>query len=333
MKKLFFAVAAFGAFVACSDEEVKDPISAQMQEVNIKATLPAEATAYMTRSAASRNSSLGGLTQVTDKDIRFILEVFEATSINGTDTTYTSVNQFYQTKDAGSSTANFSLRLIPANYKFVLWTDFVANGENKSQTTGTASNLDLYYNTASLKTISLKGAWTGNEEARDAYTGTALVDLKSSSVVTNMTLRRPFGKIRVVTNDFVNDNAYQPTSVTVTYSGDFGTEFDAMTGTTTSSKNGSFSYTAANFQNKENNSDASVKVLTWDYLFPTGQGYNLTLATTDGDKNTTRQITQIPVQTNRLTTLSGNVMTYGSTLNVTIDDMFETPGSDVNLPE
>ena len=92
--------------------------------------------------------------------------------------------------------ASFRFSIDEGNYRFYVWTDFVLAGTQS----------DYFYNTTSFRRISLQGTHEGNNDFRDAFSGSA--DLKvirrgskeTPSTVT-VQMRRPLAKFEFITTD------------------------------------------------------------------------------------------------------------------------------------
>ena len=92
--------------------------------------------------------------------------------------------------------ATFRFSIDEGSYRFYVWTDFVLAGTQS----------DYFYNTTSFRRISLQGAHEGNNDFRDAFSGSA--DLKvvrrgskeTPSTVT-VQMRRPLAKFEFITTD------------------------------------------------------------------------------------------------------------------------------------
>ena len=92
--------------------------------------------------------------------------------------------------------ASFRFSIDEGSYRFYVWTDFVLAGTRS----------DYFYNTTSFRRISLQGTHEGNNDFRDAFSGSA--DLKvirrgskeTPSTVT-VQMRRPLAKFEFITTD------------------------------------------------------------------------------------------------------------------------------------
>ena len=92
--------------------------------------------------------------------------------------------------------ATFRFSIDEGSYRFYVWTDFVLAGTRS----------DYFYNTTNFRRISLQGTHEGNNDFRDAFSGSA--DLKvirrgskeTPSTVT-VQMRRPLAKFEFITTD------------------------------------------------------------------------------------------------------------------------------------
>ncbi len=92
--------------------------------------------------------------------------------------------------------ASFRFSIDEGSYRFYVWTDFVLAGTQS----------DYFYNTTNFRRISLQGTHEGNNDFRDAFSGSA--DLKvirrgskeTPSTVT-VQMRRPLAKFEFITTD------------------------------------------------------------------------------------------------------------------------------------
>ena len=259
--------------------------------------------------ATRANSALSGLdNKVLDNyDLRFILEIYQGENC-------------YRMESIGQKTeATFPVRVVQGHeYDFVVWADFVAKDAVEL-----AEN-DIFYNTNGDKglqniTILNNAAMT---EARDAYYGVAHLDAdKAVSTISNITLTRPFAKVRVITTDLsecIEKLGLQPSTATVTYTTETYDKFDAR------NKN-VWSLDANDNEKKVNylTSTYGEENLFVDYiLVPQG-----TQSTVKFDLNVTNVInrsfnTDIAVEANKITTIKGNILTNGSDIKVDVNDDF-----------
>lgn len=326
MKAKFLALAALLVGMAACQT---DPNGLELDRngeaaVSVSVALPEGATR-----AAGTNSALGAIGNVNmnEYDIRFILEVYDENGVLAKD-------RLVKTTD--ESATNFDLRLVPGRaYNFVAWADFVENGRED----------DLYYNTnvtegeknfGLRKVQIIDDKWDAIIEARDAYTDVCTVHNFTSTSTIDMTLTRPFAKLRVVTNDITEMITLRPKSVTVNYfNTKFYTSFDAFTETASGEmEKKNLVVTLLDDQMNPGDvytdgldKDAAQQTLFADYFF--GAEDDRVMFTMDvefNDKSTLPQPvvfnTNIPVKRNNLTTVYGPILTDANNVTVKIEEGF-----------
>ncbi|MBQ5737446.1 MAG: hypothetical protein IIV55_00165, partial [Alistipes sp.] len=262
-----------------------------------------------------------------DYTIRYILQVYYNNE----------PSQERLVKYSDDNSVAFDVRLVPGrDYNFVVWADIVEG--NNYVDNQWSNDDDLHYNTTNLHNITLKQTWVAMDETRDAFTGyynTADHNVKySSSLPINITLKRPFAKLRVVTTDMValNNLGIAPYKATVTYANKHRESFNAYDGTygELTKQNVSLTYKIASY---DDNSDTN-KVLFTDYFFAAENDivkFDLDVYEQNNAKigETVAFNTDIPVNANYLTTIKGNILTDGKNFNVTIYDAFDVPSVEV----
>lgn len=283
--------------------------------LNVNADGTVNTTLSVTLPEATRaGSDVGGLTHFNSAthDIRYILEVYNDAG---------KLVKERDTKLSDAGTVVFDLRLIPnRDYNFVVWADFVENG----------SKADCYYNTdaegAGLRNVSVvEGKWTAMNELRDAYTGVKRIEGYNSSSTIDLTLTRPFAKLRVVTTDIDELYGILPKKVQVEYRTDVYRGFDAFAAEAKNASAKAFEYyTLENVY--DDFGDTVNRTLFTDYLFGTAKGsiqFDMYIGYNDQGSTTTLNFTtEIPVERNYLTTVKGNLLTDDNDFTVTIDESF-----------
>ena len=322
MKAKFLALAALVLGLASCQTDTINGVKVDANgeaPVTIQVALP-EATR-----AAGADSALGAIDNVDMEkyDIRFILEVYDKDN---------TLAKERQVVSGDKDTATFSLRLVPGrDYKFVAWADFVKNG----------SKADLHYDTHGdngenglKENITLLGDHNAMDESRDAYTDMLYVAKFDSKSTIDMTLTRPFAKLRVVTTD-MKELYSDLTGVTVTYTTDLYSTFNALAETADNvcSVQKVVTYNENTIYTGEQPNEDGKMTLYADYLFgAVDNKVRFTMDVTDGTNFAIPQIvfnTDIPVQRNHLTTIYGPVLTDANNVTVTIDSDFEQPDNDV----
>ena len=291
--------------VSCQNEPDEMNVSlGGEQEVMLTVSLP---------EATRADSAVGALANnvLEDYDLRYILEVYYGEKCN----------RFVQTST--STSAVFPVRLAPGRtYTFVVWADFVTKGANAEQ------DIDLFYETsAGLKAIQIiEDKWAPMVEARDAYVGSKTVaDFQTSSNL-EMTLTRPFAKVRVVSTDIeqLRGVGIVPTTAQATYSQNMYRTFNAVTGVASDAATKTHTFAYANVDSYEEITDSKLTIFS-DYIFVPAEGVaKFILEVWDGE-TPARSIkqnkfnTDIFVEANKVTTIVGDVLTTGGNVKVTID--------------
>ena len=304
------------------------------QEVAICVTIP-ETT------RANVDSALGAFANVDlsgEATIRYILQIFDQND-RPSDAEYVMYSD--------EKSVVFPVRLVPGrDYRFVVWADYV-----DSKVAG-----DKHYNTRNnegkidLRNITLKeSSWVAMDETRDAFTGyydTADHSVKySSTLPINITLKRPFAKLRVITTDMkeLGHLNIVPAYATVEYATEYRAGFNAFTSKAVEAvkdvKKAHNVFPIANYGDNETNKS---KVLFTDYFFAEDDVVKFTLNVYEGvnaNGEGTGLIksnifnTDIAAKRNYLTTISGNILTDGNNVKVTVEDTFNQPEEIVEFVE
>jgi hypothetical protein len=224
MKKIFALLALVLGVVSCQTEpEGLDVNVGGEQEVAVCVSLPEATRAADSAEGAFANVDLSG-----DKTIRYILKIYQKVGENYVASTDRQVEY------SDGTNVVFPVRLVPnRDYRFVVWADYVVSKDDR----------DLHYNTADLANITLNDTWVAMDETRDAFTGyfdTVDEGKKYTSTSSiNITLTRPFAKLRVITTDMeqLNDLDIVPTKAAVTYATDhLYSSFNAFAGAVNDAK-------------------------------------------------------------------------------------------------
>ena len=281
-------------------------------------------------------------------DLRYSLEVYDA------DADFTS-GEAVPVKDRMVKVVDeyepvsFDLRLISGReYRFVVFADFVPQGAT-DKVTDDQNDLGLHHIIGdTLQDIIVKDD-TINDETTDAYFAKATFEISNTSPK-NITLQRPYGKIRVIATDLAELNLNSnPTKVVVTYDAEHPTAFNAVTGaietelaqsalvfeSTYNDGVGKESlanhfytegYDAKTVKNDKGVVRHSHMTLFTDYILASDEQspVHFDMDVYDGEEliKHTEFDTEIPVQRNHLTTIIGNVLTTATSIDVDIDDNF-----------
>ena len=314
---LFLAAVMLGLASCQTEPEGLDVnVGGEEQIVTVNVNVPETETR-----AAGSDSALGVFdngvlgTAEDNTTMRYILQVY-----------YKDGENFVKSEERkveysdGKSVA-FDVRLVPErDYQFVVWADVVVNGK---------TDTDNHYNTADLTNVTLNNTWVAMDESRDAFTATEFIDNFNSSKVINITLKRPFAKLRVVTTDMkaLNNLGIVPTKATVTYTEKHYGAFNAFAGKAIGdSKNRDIEHkNFAIVSYGENTAEGADMTLFTDYFFAEDDATNFILDVFDQDNKIIKSgefTTDIYVKRNNLTTIKGNILTDGKGFDVIIDDAF-----------
>ena len=325
MKAKFFALLAVVLAVVSCQKDVD-------VDVNVGGEVDTVVTVSLPETTRATNSAEGAFVNVVESDdytIRYIFQVF----YNGTES-----QAARQVIYSDNKVVCFPVRLVPdRHYNFVVWADIVMqNDKTLNQLDVYDANADLHYNTEDLKSIKLKGEWYAMDETRDAFTGhfdTAVDGDKTpynGAKSINITLTRPFAKLRIITTDMeqLNDLVIAPTTATVEYTVDHYNAFNAFAGQVIGdSKNRDIKHENFEIKDYDDNVDDKSKVLFTDYFFAADNDevINFTFDVYDQNNELIKSNafnTAIPVKRNNLTTIAGNILTEGNNVTVTVDPVF-----------
>ena len=165
-----------------------------------------------------------------------------------------------------------------------------------------------------------------NDETKDAYTWTGNINFATDENGTNqsITLKRPYGKLRLVATDY-NEAKMDVETVTVEYKNQMYTMFNAVEGQFNTERNVSFTKAWDKSYYEAATTDGA-KTIFADYVPVNETGvapFTVTVKYQNGETYTRKFVEDIPVRRNALTTLKGAFFTAGATINVTVDNDFE----------
>ena len=320
MKKLFMLLALVLGVVSCQNEpEGFDVVVGGEQEVMLNVSLP-EAT----RGTSAQGFDFTNFAANDNLDLRFILEIRYQ---NGDET-----KVVREVKTSETTSATFPVRLAPKRvYTFTVWADLVKQGPEGYEAA------DLFYDTTSLQDITLKTVEDEDirdiVELRDAYTHTDTFNFTEDRERLNMTLVRPFAKVRVVATDLdkVTKFGIIPDNAAVEYTSDVHNSFNAVTGNVNDGKgNPSFTYniSANDYGEVSDENEVNDRLTVFaDYIFVPNNGgtisFNLNINQGTDLIKANPFSTQIPVEKNKVTSIVGDVLTEGGNVSITINGTLE----------
>ena len=291
--------------VSCQTEpEGFDVIVGGEQEVMVNVALPEG-----TRASSADGFDIGSLA-TTDYSLRYILEIYLKNDAG--EVLYEKCQRHVKVSDDAS--VAFPVRLAQGrDYQVTVWADIVEDD----------SEADRYYKTTDgLDAISII-TWNAMDETRDAYTAFEGIDDFNGSPI-NLTLKRPFAKVRVVATDIDDIRAVglEPTKAVVEYQ-DMYHEFNAVSGVASEATDKSHNYAYATTATKYTDVSGEMTLFA-DYIFvPQSGTVQFTLDVMDQADRSIKFNnfnTAIYVEANKLTTIKGDVLTVGGNVQVTVDN-------------
>ncbi len=320
MKNNLLTILALGGLLFASSCQMDEPDSGTLTgevDFSITAGIPSGITTYTPAGSGSHNG--GAMLLDPEKyTLRYTLEVYDKDDKLA----------YEATKEAEEfEGVTFDVRLLAKVYDFVFWADFVNED-------GTA-----FYNVDDLKNITYAASTVSAQElandAADAYYKKEEVNLTQSSKSLDVTLQRPFGKIRLIATDVLDGNNTQ-TEIPKTVTIDFGnalipTAFNAYEGKViegSTADAGVVNFLANKETTMVNNQEKKdVYLLGINYIFESSAipSYSMDVTVTSDQGNIIgqRSLSSIPVQENKLTTVIGNFYTNEGNIDVIVEDKFD----------
>lgn len=317
MKKILLPILTLASllFVSCQMEEPGSGKLTGEVDFSITAEIP---NGIMTYTPAGTGSHNGGAVLLDPEEytLRYTLEVYEK---DGT-------LAYEATENAENGTFNgvtFDVRLLAKTYDLVFWADFVKKEGNVE-----------FYNVADLKNITYQNGITVQDlttDAADAYYGTKEVNLAESNQTLQVTLRRPFGKIRLLATDNpqnqVADELKVPASAIIEFT---DTKVPAVFNALSGEASGEMEITGYTFEARYDETEVSdapcnAYLLGQTYFFesPSSTSYKMKVTVNnEGGQIGYRELSGIPVNENKLTTVIGNFYTNEGSIDVIVEDGF-----------
>ena len=317
---LFLTLLGFVMFPSCQsksgvEEDLENLTS--LVDVTFSASMPKGE--FLTRGALlgeESNSALGGLYNldlVNQYDLRYQIAIYKLED-NGT---YRRVVSPTQKIEDLNKPVVFSLRLNPnRTYKAVLWADFIPQGTRE----------DYHYNTQDFTNITLlhsDATATLNDESRDAFCAVQEFSVTTNQVAQALVLKRPFAKLRLVATDW-DPTAPKVDQLRVSYYGcKRFTGINLLTNEVKSveipkEENVTVYKGVVHKTQKEYalgyDLSPSNRTLVVDYLMAPPEGQtpiNIIFEALEGNTSLVRYNlkSNIPIQRNWLTTITGNLLT------------------------
>ena len=293
MKKYLFPALALGlVMTSCQSDEPFAPGEGGEKQVTFTLNVPGE---LGTRAATGNNSGVGGL------------------SNNAGELSYTLVldadgDQRKFTKTGAGSVVFNPTVVLGREYTVTAYAHF-----GEAWDGATAIDITKHF----------------NDETKDAYFQQENIKFQLNETNKQITLKRPFGKLRLLATDYIADGNQLNTAVKnvkITYNDAQAAKFDVFDsefefdGNYVNADAKTFGYYAAE--------DGAMPIFA-DYV-PANPGDNMVDFTVEvtytNGETYSRTFNDIPVKRNALTTLKGNFFTAGAEITVEVDDDFENVG-------
>lgn len=290
MKKISFFAVGLLLLAACQKEAIVSESGTTGEYVTISAQLPESMT----------SRTIGDGTTVN----RCILEIYQDGSLLDEGRKVVQINE---------NKATFQAKLTSGeDYQLVLWADYSSD-----------SSTDTYYDTDSpdgLKNISrITDTYVGNNDQLDAFFASETFTASENSV--SVTLKRPFAQLNIYASDMdalLNDEV-KPATVSVTFNSVY-TSFNAAEGIAGNEVSLSYANPVAIIGENAQ--------MSYDYLFApdtesTLNDFTMHFYNAAGVELPSYTFTNIPIQRNYRTHVTGNLQTVDASLSVVIQPDFE----------
>ena len=228
-------------------------------------------------------------------------------------------------------------RLVSGHdYRFVFWADHVTDNSSAE-----ALAQDLHYDTEEFPIVSFKKeedgtlSYSSNDDTRDAFFAAEVESISGPSSL-SFDLKRPFGQLNIITTDWgaIPDDEdvvehLRPSKVKLEFSS-LSNSIDLVSGDVTGSVN--ISSEVVEVSQVPLNGDS--KQLSFDYIFAkdgeqTVLAFTMDFLLDDGtDVTDPYTFTNIPVQRNYQTNVSGNLLTDRTGIEVEVVPDFNEPDMD-----
>ena len=293
MKKSLLTLLGVGLMLtSCQSDEPFAPGEGGEKQVTFTLTAPTS----MTRAGEQSSSNLGGLSnKAANDELHYTLALYYGNEVEYKKS-ITSI---------GSSVTFNPTVILGRNYRVVAYADFV--GEK-----------------ADLTSIAIENGI--NNEKKDAYfANPGNVVFTENDLAEQVTLTRPFGKLRLVATDYSEEKT-QISNVSVTYrNGGHLNSFNAFSGEFAETTDATATYNAVYDVNYTE--ATGEKTIFVDYIPVNSDGvfpFEITVTYTNGTESFTRTFAEdIPVKRNALTTLKGNFFTAEAKISVVVNENFD----------
>lgn len=304
-KALFFLASAALLIVGCNKEQIFKGEDGGMITATFTANLE---SGVATRAVADGDGAAANVN-------RCIMEIYYGDALYAR-----------QISKVTDKQATFNAQVVSnRGYTVAFWADCVDDA-----TTDAGLAADKYYNTASLKEITFKSSYVGNDDARDAFFVCEPFTVQQTGGAFSATLKRPFAQMNVITTDWdkvTTVEALKPEKVNVTLKNPM-VKFNAVTGEASADANTpSLTYSAGVYTAPAPEEPVSTteKTLSMDYLFASADKAVIDIdwkALHGTDTDVEHTFTAVPYQRNYRTNIKGALLTTQGQWTVTVDPIW-----------
>ena len=264
---------------------------------------------------------------------RFIMEVWHVTGSGASQVSelYTRQVKYGTQITAGTNISNpaktnFTVSLVKGqDYDLLFWAD-----------KGDDQGADVYYNTSDLHNVVL-GAYTGNDDGRDAFSKCVTLTNVTSDPSTSVQLERPFAQLNIITQDIDDIEANSgtvkvvPDLISVAFTAP--TVFNVKTQEASASAPFTSNVTPY-YLDPAVGSQAEHYTLSMDYILASKDQQDIKEVTLIAMKNSavlnTQTFSNIPLQRNYRTNILGNLLTTTGVFTVETAPVWASPENNEN---
>lgn len=245
-------------------------------------------------------------------DVRHIIKVFEAEA-EGAEARVELYHFEFIEDDITELNTTVTLSIIPGNYNFIVWSDYVKEGNHAS----------LHYDTNHFEEIALQGeTHVGSDDFRDAFRGTVVSEVSDTTVEATVEMTRPMAKFNFVTTDVedfivkITSEGITPSSTNVDltqykavfrYQGFMPFSYNMFTDKPADSKTG------VSFESSLHHLSNGEAELGFDYVFVNGSESTMVVSVEiyDGQGNIVSNFkpVDVPLIRSKLTTVKARFLT------------------------
>ena len=173
--------------LSCDVHEFPDPTPKEM-EFALTLNYDTEMPLYkiVEHEEITRGNAVG-----EEYSVRYIVKVYDA-NVKGVEARNEQYHFDFVKDDTSELDTTLILSILPGNYYFVVWTDYVKRNDAT----------DLYYNTQKFTEIALNSdSHIGGSDLRDAFRGSVVSEVSKNVAEAFVEMRRPMAKFNFVSTD------------------------------------------------------------------------------------------------------------------------------------